>query len=508
MRAHSLALFVLAGTVASHEVHKIANCSCGRAPFTLNTKNIVRFAGMFVNIKTSFCSGNPHFVTNRTLAPANFCTATKHRTGRFDQFLLEAHILTRWHASSREFSENVVLAPSIFFECSINASVKKPTWMKSWQLQGAHAPNMAEKLFRSYWSKLRLSLAPQNKLNPYVYPWTVVTLGFANDGLSEKFLNTLLEQPSSFASRVIIGSLEGSHMLLRQQREYEKVPASLRPNFVSLPYPVGIESAVRFTESSGAYRPSSRRPIAILLYWEKAKNGGDLGVVVSMRSNLSVAYDRLPAASSGIRLGGSGRRTIRAVVCEPGGGGGGVGGGGTACHSAADLVAPATIYDATVSSDFCLQPIGDTPTRSHFYLAVLSGCIPVIFDDARGSVTTRGHWAAGGLEGTHGTRWAWRGTAGFELDYRSFTVVYEAEELEHDLRQGRILEELTQMPGREPGRFEALRRGVDDAARTMRYSLRECSDGEIGQRPCDAFTAFEEVIEATIAPREAAEAHW
>ena len=59
---------------------------------------------------------------------------------------------------------------------------------------------------------------------------------------------------------------------------------------------------------------------------------------------------------------------------------------------------------------------------------------------------------AGGLGGAHGTRRAWRGTAGFALGYRPFAVVYETEEVEHDLQ--RVLEELAQMPAREPGRFE------------------------------------------------------
>ena len=508
-----LTLFVLAGTVASHVVHEIASSSCGIVRRVYKGHDLVRFASNFLSPEPTFCSGNPNFVTNLTMAPANFCSATRLSDGSFDQYLLEAVVLTRWHSSTREFSEKVALAPSPFFECSINASVEEPVWRKSWQLVGKRPPRLerniwksitplsrAATVFRSYWKKLQLSFAPRP---PYVQPWVVVIFGFANDQNGKAFLATLFEQPSSFRSRVIIGSLEGSHMLLQHQREYQKVPASLRPNFITLPYPVGVESAVRFTEPSGAYRPSSRRPIAVLLYWEQAKDGGELGDLGSVRTNLTIGYDRLPAASSATRLSSTGStaqtvKTVRAVVCEPGGGGGGTaGGGGAGCRAAADLVTTSTIYDATVPSDFCLQPIGDTPKRSHFYLAVLSGCIPVIFDDARGSVSSRGHWAAGGLEGTQGTRWAWRGTAGFELDYRAFSVVYASEEVEHDLLQGNIFEDLAQMPARDPGRFEALKRGVDDAAKTMRYSLRECQY-KPSEEPCDAFTAFEQVVEATI----------
>ena len=37
-------------------------------------------------------------------------------------------------------------------------------------------------------------------------------------------------------------------------------------------------------------------------------------------------------------------------------------------------------YIKAANADFCLEPAGDTPTRSHLYLSVLNGCIPVIFD--------------------------------------------------------------------------------------------------------------------------------
>jgi hypothetical protein len=32
------------------------------------------------------------------------------------------------------------------------------------------------------------------------------------------------------------------------------------------------------------------------------------------------------------------------------------------------------------NADFCLEPPGDTPTRSHFYYAIAQGCLPVIFE--------------------------------------------------------------------------------------------------------------------------------
>ena len=48
-----------------------------------------------------------------------------------------------------------------------------------------------------------------------------------------------------------------------------------------------------------------------------------------------------------------------------------------------------------VNSDFCLEPDGDTPTRSHFYVALQAGCIHVIFDyqgDGNYSSTIKTDW--------------------------------------------------------------------------------------------------------------------
>ena len=38
------------------------------------------------------------------------------------------------------------------------------------------------------------------------------------------------------------------------------------------------------------------------------------------------------------------------------------------------------LWRLTASATFCVEPAGDSPTRSHLYIAVLLGCIPVIID--------------------------------------------------------------------------------------------------------------------------------
>jgi len=71
------------------------------------------------------------------------------------------------------------------------------------------------------------------------------------------------------------------------------------------------------------------------------------------------------------------------------------------------------------SSQFCIEPAGDSPTRSHFYAAALLGCVPVIVE-----VTNKRH----ALFGTQGAAYAWRGEQPLAcndvvVDYTSAVVV-------------------------------------------------------------------------------------
>jgi hypothetical protein len=47
----------------------------------------------------------------------------------------------------------------------------------------------------------------------------------------------------------------------------------------------------------------------------------------------------------------------------------------------------------TATADFCLEPPGDTPTRSHFYWAISQGCLPVVFDFMHPQYRFATHWA-------------------------------------------------------------------------------------------------------------------
>ena len=135
---------------------------------------------------------------------------------------------------------------------------------------------------------------------------------------------------------------------------------------VTLPYPVGVVSVANFSESRGEYHPTARRNIT-------------LGFIGKDRTDLR-RFLRSQFKSVGANVTAS-----NAYKCAPG-------------HESpyCGLPGKPSVYQMVANTNFCLEPTGDTPTRSHFYLAVLTGCIPVIFDFDRGKALRRNIHVAGG----------------------------------------------------------------------------------------------------------------
>ena len=128
---------------------------------------------------------------------------------------------------------------------------------------------------------------------------------------------------------------------------------------MTLPYPVGITSVANFSASEGGYSPPARRRVALML------NGRSR---TGLRKRLRDLFEQ----------GGGYVDEYRSNICTPG-------------HLAKDCyVNSSNVYVQALNSEFCLEPSSDTPTRSHLYLAVLCGCIPVIFDYDIGRKQTSG----------------------------------------------------------------------------------------------------------------------
>ena len=157
--------------------------------------------------------------------------------------------------------------------------------------------------------------------------------------------------------------------------------------------------------------------------------------------------------------------------------------GSLSCGSSVSLLRSSHLWRLTASATFCVEPAGDTPTRSHFYVAALSGCIPVLLDgDApqyhRGSTP----WAfrsdcssmhnnidkdgeilssssKAGPSGDHVAS-SWAG-----LDYRKFTMRLNSSALAAgDISLASALQEIPL------ARIAEMRRHLDAAAPLLRYS--------------------------------------
>ena len=138
---------------------------------------------------------------------------------------------------------------------------------------------------------------------------------------------------------------------------------------VTLPYPIGITSVANFSKSCRSYTVPARRRISIALVGSMTKNKLRSALAAGMRSIGGTIHVHGPVSI--------------AYKCSPEH-------GGSQCgmdHIDSFKIA----YKRVLHTDFCLEVSGDTPTRSHFYMAVLAGCIPVIFDfnnnvEARGLI--------------------------------------------------------------------------------------------------------------------------
>jgi len=316
-------------------------------------------------------------------------------------------------------------------------------------------------------------------------------------------LKALFEQPQGFIQRIVIASIESNfkplsgtsdepllplHDRIRPSCTMPNYPSNLgsthqkaTPLFVTLPYPTGLSvtSHVSFAPNEeesvsanqeGVYNPNNLRPLTILLDANLDRKGGG--------GKITQCWIRPLLHSKLMSAGG----TCQGTVCS-------------LCHEkyqdqtlnsnsviSCDSNWPlnthnAKLWELMVSSTFCLEPAGDTMTRSHFYASVISGCIPVLFD--------------GGVADFHEedeTCWAWRGNGeGSTLKYSDFAVIYNSS----SVRDGSVdvIKELSEMSTVSPERFLSLRRGVDRAAAKMRYASTEYSDSP------DAFSTFIEFLQ-------------
>eukprot|EP00401_Gymnodinium_catenatum_P015452 CAMPEP_0117620608 /NCGR_PEP_ID=MMETSP0784-20121206/87213_1 /TAXON_ID=39447 /ORGANISM="" /LENGTH=479 /DNA_ID=CAMNT_0005424521 /DNA_START=218 /DNA_END=1657 /DNA_ORIENTATION=+ len=446
----------------------------------------------------ALCTGSQAFVVDMEDAPANFCRSTflqwnmsvTHNSNPtkhvdFDEYALERVMIGRWLESSEfagnDLDQNVdaVVVPSFGLH---NSLANGFVWDKV-----TKSILMAQ---RQYWKMVRERLyRPKHNFTPVVIihqPYTWVK----NQPVD--FLKTLLEQPKGFVDRVVIGTIESN--LRPEVRESVKMPSAWdefaaveiqrrsglqdvasasddvsrgSPLMVTLPYPTPILRPAKFTMNDGLYRSARPRKILISLFASPGKTGQGGNWIRPLLIKKLRAFTN---SQSGF-------------VCH---------------HRRNDRTDPNAEYcglskekrglwNVLVNSAFCLEPAGDTLTRSHFYLAVLAGCVPFI-----NYIFDGGHRK---YSDSVRTAWAWRNVAleregadddesNMFINYDEIAVIFNAT----DVAMGKVdvFQELSDMLANSPARFEALRQGLERVAPRMRYT-----SGIGCHTNCDdAFSAF------------------
>ena len=426
----------------------------------------------------------------------------------FDQFALERTMLGKWlsYPGHGQWKQNkdehgYMIVPSYLFHC-IASHQKEGTYKWDYFLEGHHDG------YRMYWQKIQKMLDSFRDSRSLV----VIHSSFTPDTPAVKgMFETLAEQPPEFVSRVVIASLESNlktahkrqlfDAMMRQAQEKAeqrrqrlkaddslasgvlldpavKLPTlpwvddasrslqnlkanalkytpSLLPGplLVTLPYPTSLQNAVAFSKSSHGYDGQRVRPISVLLFGlSKRRNPSAIPTRNALWHQLQQAGAVVPEGSS--------EETPSLMLCAE----------GVDCGA----MQWKSLFDQTANSAFCLQPAGDTLTRSHFYLSVLSGCIPVFFEPS----------ARSDYEDTQHTAWAWRhldegNGAGPSLgdedahgpdesplfvSYTSFTVNVPLSQGGGIAPQPGFLQELMGMQSKDPKRFADLRGHLDKVA--------------------------------------------
>lgn len=377
-----------------------------------------------------------------------------------------------------------------------------------------------EKRHRAFWDKIRRSYERKVTVgggattNSSSWPLIVVQYSYVFDATwNIGMIHALMQTPIEFQERVVIGAFFDILTFLVRGRgaglswglicsllgmlsgvieshvhedELSRMPPGWTPNgliapqiqkgfrAVTLPYPVSVTSAAECHAPVPDMTPiPTPRPILILwagsLTRGKEGNTGRFGQGNRIRGHVV----------SELRNAGGECTTDACGVCSPG--------QEKECRELILRHGTDRIWELAKQAVFCLEPPGDTLTRSHFYVAIVSGCVPVIFDGGDGSSlyssSTPTFWPWRTFEGNAGREGSRQGaTSPFKsavqrigLDYDAFTVVINVTRVLEGASSGHanssyaaaFFAELLAMPTQNPRRLAALQRGVDKAAPAM-----------------------------------------
>ena len=405
----------------------------------------------------------------------------------------------------------------------------------------------------AYWSRLRLhveQLAPARRRPPLVvvhYDWAW------QEPYTDMMLHTLSEQPLDFVQRVVIVTFENPLELpSRPHNQLVFRELGVAPRFVIVPFTVltdgvlssapaaseGGESAESAAAAvaavreprlkrEGPHRDTLRRPIIALFMGRPlaSLDGARVKVVDLMRAAGAVcdsprskwnkddtvvcALCREPRECATLlrsskRLCHDGWAPEKGVQCA---------------HRTFALAASAT---------FCIETNCDSLIRSHLYVSMMSGCVPVIFDGLGPHYTASepgcplGAACATAYE--RPTQWAWRQEALLALlngaveggqsiaqraNYSSFTLTYSSPKLMRGELDDLVtnLVALATRPAQRP-QLRSLQHALRQAAPLMRFSNPKVDRPCAGNEPCDAFSVAAAMVQGLARARDPRSSAW
>ncbi len=397
-------------------------------------------------------------------ASEEFCTWSPYRwPGLFNQYLMEYIMLRKWNKRKDwepSSGADVVVIPSY-----LHHYVWKHSHTKDWGRVTKVCGQIDE--LRSYWSKIvEKYYEPKAGKNP----WIVVHYSYAWDTWNDRFLRTLYEQPVEFVNRVIISSLDGSNLPILLKQRLSSISSSAKPILMAMPYPTGVLRPIDFTRNTSTYDASRIRPLHVS-FEGMFRNLRRLSPVRSW------IYKEAYTIQTKFEVRRGTHRALAVLNTDfPN------------KNRQNAILKDFRLWEVVANSNFCLEPDGDTPTRSHLFVAVQAGCIPVLFD----------HSSDKFYSGERATEWPFRfSPEPYRLNYEEFCVVYNADEVSGGKVD--VFTELVEMPTKEPERFAQLRRGLAKAGRWLTYLYKaEQNPATCMEGVCDAFGAYLGALDKTI----------
>ena len=333
--------------------------------------------------------GNSDAFIPKGEAPQDFCTWSPYRwPGLFNQYLMEYIMLRKWN-NRKDWKPSsgaeVVVVPSY-----LHHYVWKHAHTKDWGRVRKVCGQVNE--LRRYWSKIFEKYHNPEKGKQ---PWIVVHYSYAWDTWNDKFLRTLYEQPADFVNRVVISSLDGSNLPNLLKQRLGAINGVARPTLMAMPYPTGILRPIDFTKNTSRYDASRIRPLHVSFE-------GMFRNIRRLSRVRSWIYKEAYAIQTKFEVRRGTHRALAVLNTD---------------FKNKDrqnaILKNFRVWEVVANSNFCLEPDGDTPTRSHLFVAVQAGCIPVLFDHSSDTY----------YSGERATEWPFRfAPEPYRLNYEEFCV--------------------------------------------------------------------------------------